>query len=385
VYRLWVVRLIAVVVLFTPVGWITLAGPSLAAGAGAAAARGPAGGRGSAAGPGAAAAGAIGGTRTPVRIPALGRAPRAGRTPGLAGVRPGAPASLVLPASVPAAAARPAPLVADSASALTGKRGLAAPPMTRYMRRANAAKQAMARKFMAANARKESPGTASQGAASQGAASPGAASPGAASQGAASPGTKCTSLTCRSGLPATQVLKGTQRAQIRNYYCGPAAVSEMLRQMGTKVSQSRAAHELKTNSGGTDWSNSHGYPVPKTLNRNQQRNVYVAVALPWSPTHRQFRRYRRDLVTDVNYHGGVPLAGDAYEVPGGPHLVGHPINQEIFHWFDIRGYENSGNTTEYEDSVHGASSIGWAADVPAYSALSSRTIVMILGARGYDW
>jgi len=367
--RLWVVRLIAVVVLFAPVGWIALAGPSAAAGTGAAAGRGPVSDSGAVTRPGA-----------PVRVRAWGLAP------GMAEISPGGPARpirparLVLPPSIPAAAARPAPLVADSASELTGKRGLAAPPMTTYMRRANAAKQAMARRFLAANKVRKSPGTATPGTASSG-----AASPAAASSSAASPGTKCTSLTCRSDLPATQILKGTQRAQIRNYYCGPAAVSEMLRQMGTKVSQSRAAHELKTTSGGTDWSNSRGYPVPKTLNRNQQRNVYVAVALPWSPTHRQFRRYRRDLVTDVNFAGGVPLAGDAYEVPGGPHLVGHPINQEIFHWFDIRGYESSGNTTEYEDSVHGASSIGWAADVPAYSALSSRTIVMILGARGYDW
>jgi hypothetical protein len=35
--------------------------------------------------------------------------------------------------------------------------------------------------------------------------------------------------------------------------------------------------------------------------------------------------------------------------------------------------------------VHGASSIGWAATVPAYSSLPSSTIVNIVGARGYDW
>jgi hypothetical protein len=35
--------------------------------------------------------------------------------------------------------------------------------------------------------------------------------------------------------------------------------------------------------------------------------------------------------------------------------------------------------------VHGASSIGWAATVPAYSSLPSKTIVTIIGARGYAW
>jgi hypothetical protein len=125
--------------------------------------------------------------------------------------------------------------------------------------------------------------------------------------------------------------------------------------------------------------------VPKVLNKNQHLNNYVAVGLPWSPTKSQVKTFEVDLVTDVNHNGGVPLAGNAYEVPGGPHLVGHPVNQTIFHWFDIRGYRKSGATTDYEDSVHGASSIGWAATVPAYSSLPSSTIVSIIGARGYAW
>ena len=41
--------------------------------------------------------------------------------------------------------------------------------------------------------------------------------------------------------------------------------------------------------------------------------------------------------------------------------------------------------TDYEDSVHGASSIGWSAGVPAYSSMATSEIVAILGARGYDW
>lgn len=252
------------------------------------------------------------------------------------------------------AALHPAPLVASSGLARS-KRGLPAPPMTSVMLVANAAKQVMARTFLRVAASR------------------------------AHPGAKCTSRACRNGLPVALSLKGTQQPQQTNYYCGPATVSEMLRQVGVKVSQSQAARQLKTTTGGTDWSDSSGFPVPNTLNADQQRNSYVAVGLPWAPTNAQIRTYENDLVTDINRLGGSPLAGNAYEVPGGPHLVGHPENQEIAHWFDIRGYSNSGATTEYEDSVHGASSIGWSAAVPAYSALSSVTIVNILGARGYDW
>jgi hypothetical protein len=196
---------------------------------------------------------------------------------------------------------------------------------------------------------------------------------------------KCATPACLRLLPVVKVLAATQQAQIRNYFCGPATVSEMLAQMGKNVSQLTAARELRTTTSGTAWSDGSTYPVPAVLNRNQSRNDYVAVALPLSPAAAQIRTYELDLVADINHNGGTPLAGNAFEVVGGPHLAGNPVDQTIFHWFDIRGYEDSGAITNYEDSVHGASSIAWNSAVPAYSALASSTIVSILGARGYDW
>ena len=94
--------------------------------------------------------------------------------------------------------------------------------------------------------------------------------------------------------------------------------------------------------------------------------------------------YRNDLKMDI-YGVRVPLIGDAWEVPGGPHLVGHPTNREIFHWFEIRGYQSSGASTMYEDSVHGAGSISWSGSVPGYSTMASSTIVTIIAGRGYVW
>jgi hypothetical protein len=254
-----------------------------------------------------------------------------------------------------AAAAQPASLVTDSGNKLRTKAGLPAPPMSGAMLGANAEKQAAARHFVAG-----------------------------ARRGVASLVT-CKGRSCRNGLPAARDLKPTQQAQITDYFCGPATVSEMLAEMGRHVSQRKAASQLGTTPGGTDWSDSRGYPVPNVLNKNQKLNSYVAVGLPWTPTASQITVYQTDLVTDINHNGGVPLAGNAYEVPGGPHLVGHPVNQTIYHWFDIRGYRKSGAITDYQDSVHGASSIGWAASVPAYSSLPSVTIVNIVGARGYAW
>jgi hypothetical protein len=257
--------------------------------------------------------------------------------------------------AIRAAAAGPAPLVPDAAPAQRSKRGLAAPAMSPRMLSANAARQVRAHKFLRMLRQNVTADA------------------------------KCTSRACRTGLPAAKNLKPTQQPQVRGYFCGPATVSEMLAQMGKRVTQVSAARELKTNPSGTNWSDDSGYPVPDVLNMNQKKNNYVAVALPWSPNSSQVQTFETDLVTDVNHNGGVPLAGNAYEVAGGPHLAGNPVNQTIFHWFDIRGYKNFGAVTDYEDSVHGAASIGWATAVPAYSAMSTSAIVSILGARGYDW
>jgi hypothetical protein len=279
---------------------------------------------------------------------------------GMASAGPVASAQTAAPGGAPvqhesigAAAAAPAPLIRDAGAG--SKRGLAAPAMTGKMLSANAERQVRARRLLRMLRRNVSADA------------------------------KCTSRACRTGLPAARDLPATQQAQINGYYCGPATVSEMLAQMGKRVTQVRAARELHTTRSGTNWSDGSGYPVPNVLNRNQKKNNYVAVALPWSPKRAQVQAFETDLVTDVNHHGGVPLAGNAYEVAGGPHLVGNPVNQTIFHWFDIRGYKNYGAVTDYEDSVHGASSIGWGAGVPAYSSMASGAVVAILGARGYAW
>jgi len=236
------------------------------------------------------------------------------------------------------AAIEPAPLVTDSVPAEAAKRGLPAVPLSAAMAQANAIRQAAALNYL------------------------------------------------RHAHPAAaKVLLASQQPQVRNYFCGPATVSEMLAQMKVTLAQLAAASELRTTQAGTDWSDAGGYPVPRVLNANQKLRSFVAVALPWTPTAAQIKTFEIDLVTDINHGTGVPIAGNAYEVPGGPHLVGHPPGQTIMHWFDIRGYAQSGAITEYEDSVHGATSIGWSAAVPAYSSLSSGTIVNIVGARGYVW
>jgi hypothetical protein len=189
------------------------------------------------------------------------------------------------------------------------------------------------------------------------------------------------------GYPSSAHLAANQTAQATSYYCGPASVHEALGTVGVSLSQAAAATKLHTTTQGTAWSGGgtspSGYPVPDVLNASQGRNYYVPQPVS-SATSSAIGTYKGDLKVDV-YAVRAPLVGDAWEVPGGPHLVGHPINREIFHWFEIRGYQDSGSSTMYEDSVHGASSISWSGSVPAYSTLASSTIVTIVSGRGYVW
>ncbi|GAC1379080.1 MAG: hypothetical protein NVSMB48_01820 [Marmoricola sp.] len=113
------------------------------------------------------------------------------------------------------------------------------------------------------------------------------------------------------------------------------------------------------------------------------QGYFSAVDVAYTPTSGEISTYELNLRNDIEGH--IPIAGDAYEVPNGPHLVGHPVGATIFHYFEIRGYSNTGGSTAYEDSVHGATSISWSSGVPAYSTLSSSTIVNIVGGRGYVW
>ena len=178
-----------------------------------------------------------------------------------------------------------------------------------------------------------------------------------------------------------------QQPQQRSYWCGPATLSEALGQCGVNVTQAQCAAWSGTTTAGTAWSGGPtrtGYPMADVMNDRQSRNYYVPQALSYAPTSTEIARYKSRLVNNI-YKEWVPLIGDAWQVPGGYHLVGHPKAKQIFHWFDIFGYDTSGAWTRYEDSVHGSSSIAWSSSVPAWSRQRSTEIATICGGRGYIW
>jgi hypothetical protein len=203
----------------------------------------------------------------------------------------------------------------------------------------------------------------------------------------ASPDSTCGARCGGGDYPSSASFAGNQTPQINGYYCGPAAVHEALNSVGVGMSQQTAADHLNTTTEGTAWSGGgtspSGYPVPDVLNHHETRNYYVPQYVS-SDGSSAVNQYEQDLTYDI-HAVGAPAVGDAYEIPGGAHLTGHPKDRQILHWFDIRGYANSGASTMYEDSVHDATSVPWYAGVPAYSTLASSKIVTIVEGRGYVW
>ncbi|MFD7977683.1 hypothetical protein [Streptomyces sp. NPDC059071] len=188
---------------------------------------------------------------------------------------------------------------------------------------------------------------------------------------------------------------GIHQSQQTSYWCGPATlvITQSAHDEVGGRSQQDAATLLKTNTSGTAWygininvSNPTGYPMADALNYRLPGAGYVPKALPYTPTATDKANFRQHIThnTDNDY----AIAGNAWEVPGGPHLVGHP-NIEIFHWVSIDGYntDTAAGQVNYLDPVGGVSTsvISWAGPVPKSAHISSDTITTIMGGRGYVW
>ena len=206
-------------------------------------------------------------------------------------------------------------------------------------------------------------------------------------------------------LYTANTLSVLQVSQINSYYCGPATAYEILKYLGNNTSyygaslsqsalgstctvagcRSTDGNYLQTDAHvGTDWYDGGGHPMPDGLNYWRQGSVsgfYEPVGTTVNAT-----TFKNNFTSDID--SGYPVAGNADEVANAPqpyHLIGHPANANILHWFAIRGYADSGNTVAYVDSVSGASSISYSSTTPAYNSMATSTIAVILDGRGYVW
>ncbi|HEY4025957.1 MAG TPA: hypothetical protein VGO86_05965 [Candidatus Dormibacteraeota bacterium] len=169
-----------------------------------------------------------------------------------------------------------------------------------------------------------------------------------------------------------------QQGQATSYYCGPALVAEAAATRGLQVDQATAAAWMGTDPGagtGVDQLTSaldHFVAAPAG-------GSYAFVWLSYDPSGDERGAFVSRLRWDLTTYGGWPVAGDAWEVPDGPHLIGHP-NVEIFHWIEIGGLGDGDTATYYADSA----TTVWSG-VPDYSWIDTQALATILGGRGYAW
>ncbi|GGT65495.1 hypothetical protein [Streptomyces lateritius] len=202
-------------------------------------------------------------------------------------------------------------------------------------------------------------------------------------------------LRTRGALAGYKVSGGLHQSQKTSYWCGPATlvITQSAHDEVGGRSQQDAATLLRTTTNGTAWygininvPNPTGYPMADALNHRLPGAGYVPKALPYTPTATDKANFKKHIThnTDNDY----AIAGNAWEVPGGPHLVGHP-NIEIFHWVSIDGYntDTAAGQVNYLDPVGGVSTsvISWAGSVPKSAHISSDTLTTIMGGRGYVW
>lgn len=173
--------------------------------------------------------------------------------------------------------------------------------------------------------------------------------------------------------------------QITDWFCGPAVVSEMSGSVpgpsSGHLSQNDAAKFMGTTAaaGTTDEAMKNG------LNHfvgqpDFGRDFYAFVWVSDNPTPAERTNFVNNLHTDIGVYS--PVAGNVWEVAGGPHLKGHPQNQEIFHYIQIGGYNSDSSQVYYSDSAQNIT--GWPT-VPNFSWFNTSTMVILLGGRGYVW
>ncbi|MGW4159037.1 hypothetical protein [Streptomyces sp. NPDC004788] len=196
-------------------------------------------------------------------------------------------------------------------------------------------------------------------------------------------------------LAGYKLSSGIHQSQQTSYWCGPATlvITQSAHDEVAGRSQQDAATLLKTTTSGTAWygvdinvPSPTGYPMADALNYRLPGAGYVPNALPYTPTATDKTAFKQHITHNTDYD--YAIAGNAWEVPGGPHLVGHP-NIEIFHWVTIDGYntDTAAGEVDYLDPVGGVSTsvISWAGSVPKSAHISSDTLTTIMGGRGYVW
>jgi hypothetical protein len=199
--------------------------------------------------------------------------------------------------------------------------------------------------------------------------------------------TECASRTANGSVVPMYAASATIPAMVQYrqsewYFCGPAAVAEMSATVpGPSVynlnQYTVASYTGTVSPSGTVWNQEVNGLNEYVGVPDFGWNFYSMAWISDPPTAPESAAFDARLDSDISR--GTPIVGLAEEVAGGPHLVGHPVNQTIGHYIEIGGYNSS--QVWYADSYTGW---GWSG-VASYSWFDKGTMKAILSAAGYIW
>ncbi|MDQ1293625.1 MAG: hypothetical protein QG608_1506 [Actinomycetota bacterium] len=193
------------------------------------------------------------------------------------------------------------------------------------------------------------------------------------------------------GFTAVRRVRGVaHHAQVRSYYCGPAAAYSIIEYVrgtkkksawdGRRLSQTNLARSPYLNTDArraTPWSAGR---MKVTLNRwisGSNKGWYVDKA---SPTPAEFKK-----ALAWNIDRRRPFAVDAVEMRGNKHYNGHPVNQTIGHWLVVRGYSGSGAVAHFVDPLARSSAVGWSNPRPYFTGTPTAFTKNFLQSNGMTW
>jgi hypothetical protein len=186
---------------------------------------------------------------------------------------------------------------------------------------------------------------------------------------------------CGTTPPTAKALRVAFQSQKTGYWCGPATMAMIVAYRGHGYSgtwydqQAAAARALGTTTDGTNYG-----AMKPALNARVGQAFYANMPLPDSPSATQINYFKSQLVYDVNYGTGWPLAANEYAaknhwLPNQSYYDGHHNPLIIAHWLTPIGYSSSGGVTHYQDP-------GWGTRAVSYYKETDYFVVAI-GGRGY--
>ncbi|MBA2381997.1 MAG: C39 family peptidase [Chloroflexi bacterium] len=197
-------------------------------------------------------------------------------------------------------------------------------------------------------------------------------------------------------LYVSKILAGTQRPQLKGYWCGPATAQSIILGWhnekgnptasdldGKALSQANLALSTYTNveqDKGTDW-------IDKDMLRALNRWLDTGGADYYQVTPTSVGALEGYVTLDVDIDW--MLASDMVEAAGGAHYNHHPAARTIYHWTSIRGYADSGDTFSFQDPAANTSVLpaDWdgAAAYFSLSSTSAYNFMTKVRTRGVAW